>query len=74
MAEFKTIIANEYGVEFYSISGRNHQANAIVERVRQTIGNILHTFKIQEVDLKDENPWKGILAFTMFVIQSTILC
>ena len=40
-----------------SISIRNSQANTIVEIVHQTIGNIIHTFKIQEVDLDNENPW-----------------
>ena len=54
------------------ISVRNPQANAIVERVHQTIGNIICTFKIQETDLDNENPWEEILSSTMFAIRSTV--
>ena len=42
--------------EFHS--ARNPQTNAIVKRVHQTISNIIRTFKIQEMDLDDENPWE----------------
>ena len=43
-----------------------------MERVRQTIGNIIHAFTIQEMDLDDENPWEWILSSTMFAILSTM--
>ena len=43
LAEFKTMMANDYGIPCNSISVRNPQANAIVERVHQTIGNIMRT-------------------------------
>ena len=51
---------------------KNPQANAIVERLHQTIGNIIRTFKIQQMDLDNENPWEGILSSTMFAIRSTV--
>ena len=72
LAKFKTMIANNYGILCNSISIRNPQANAIVERVHQTIGNIIHTFIIQEMDLDNKSPWEGILSSTMFAIQSTV--
>ena len=50
------MMENDYGIPFNSISVRNLQANAIVERVQQTIGNIIRTFKIKEMDLDNENP------------------
>ena len=56
LAEFKTIMANDYGIPCSSISVRNPQANSIVERVHQTIGNIVCTFTIQQIDLDNENP------------------
>ena len=46
LAEFKTMIANYYGISWNTISVRNLQANAIAERVHQTIGNIIRTFII----------------------------
>ena len=43
-----------------------------MERVHQTIGNIMLTFIIQEMDLNNENPWEGTLLSTMFAIQSIV--
>ena len=50
LAEFKIMMENDYGISCSPISVRNPQANAIVERVHQTIGNIIRTFKTQEID------------------------
>ena len=66
------MIANDYGILCRPISTRNPQTNAIVEMLHQTIGNIIHTFKIQEIDLDNEIPWEGILSSTMFAIQPTV--
>ena len=40
-------MANDNGISFSPISTRTSQANKIVERVHQTIGNIICTFTIQ---------------------------
>ena len=53
-------------------ASRNPQANAILERMHQTIGNILRTFKVQNMVLDDENPWDGILASTMFALRAMV--
>ena len=37
LAEFGEIIINDYGITVKSITSRNTQANAILERVHQTI-------------------------------------
>jgi hypothetical protein len=47
------------------------QANAIVERVHQVIGNIILTFELENNYLDDNDPWKGILSATAFALQST---
>ena len=44
----------------------------MVERVHQTIGNIICTVNIQYVDLNNENPWEGFLSLTMFAIRFTM--
>ena len=41
-----------------------------MERVHQTIGNILCTFQIQEMDLDNENSWEGILSSSLFAIAT----
>ena len=55
LTKFKTMMANDYRILCNFISVRNLQANAIVERVHQTIENIIRTFKIQEMDLDNDN-------------------
>ena len=65
----KLMMTIDYGTLCNSISTRNPQVKSIVGRVHQTIGNMIRTFKIQEIDFKDNKPWKGILLSTMFVLQ-----
>jgi hypothetical protein len=62
---------NDYGVKKKPITTRNPQANKIVERVHQTIGNIFQTFELHDNYLDEEDPWKGILAVTAFAIHAT---
>ena len=69
MAEFSQMIKRDYGIKPKPITTRNPQANAILERVHQTIGNILCTFNVKSIDAED--PWKGILKTTIFVVRAT---
>ena len=62
----------DYRIPYSPISVRNPQANAIVERGHQIIGDSICTFKIQHMDLDNENPWEGVLLSTMFAIQSMV--
>ena len=68
--EFQKML-DDYGVKKKPITTRNPQANAIVERVHQVIGNIVRTFELQENYLDEDDPWAGILAATAFAIRST---
>ena len=56
LAEFKTMIQADYVITVKPITSRNPQANSILERVHQTIGNIILTFQVQDMVLDDENP------------------
>ena len=69
LAKFKIMMANDYGIPCSPISVRNPQANAIVERVHQTIGNIIRAFKIQQMDLDNENPWA--VSYTHLTLPTT---
>jgi transposase InsO family protein len=69
LGEFREMIINDYGIELSPITVRNPQANAILERIHQTIGNILRTFELQHSDGTDEI--EGILAATMFAVRAT---
>jgi transposase InsO family protein len=67
--DFQNMITNDYGIKKKPISARNPQANAIIERVHQVIGNIIRTFELQENYLDEDDPWKGILSAT--AVRST---
>jgi hypothetical protein len=69
MAEFAKIVKNDCGLKLEPVTTRNPQANAIIERVHQTIGNIIRTFKVQSMDSDD--PWTGTLAAAMFAVRAT---
>ena len=52
-----------------TMTTRNTQANAIVERVHQTIDNVIRTMKVYNQDLDQEEPFKEVISAT---IQSTV--
>ena len=65
------MIKTDYGVKVRPITTRNPQANAIVERVHQMIGNMIRTFELYDNDgIDDDDPWSGILAAVM-TMQAT---
>ena len=65
------MIKNDYGFKGKPTTIRDPQANAIVERVHQVIGNIIQTFELETNDLDEDDPWKGILSATAFAVRST---
>ena len=68
---FQDMIKDDYGLTCKPISTRNPQANAIIERVHQVIGNIIRTFELEDNYLDEEDPWKGILSAAAFTVRST---
>ena len=70
MAEFTKMCEREYGLTKRPITTRNPQANSVLERIHQTIGNMIRTFQPQDLD--EEDPWSGILSATMFAVRSTV--
>ena len=67
------MVEQDYGIKINRITTRNPQANTILERVHQTIGNIIRTMKVQDMVLDDENPLDGVLSSMSlhYVLQST---
>ena len=73
MAEFSTMVQDDCGIKKKPITKSNPQANAIVERVHQTIGNMIRTFEIQaNPDPDESDPWSGILTAVAFAVRSTV--
>eukprot|EP00957_Ditylum_brightwellii_P003356 254388-Ditylum_brightwellii.AAC.1 len=72
MKGFITLIWDEYGIKRKPITTRDPQANSIVERSHQTIGNLLRTFEPGSAELDPEDPRSRILSAMIFALQSTI--
>jgi transposase InsO family protein len=69
--DFQQMIKEDYAIKAKPITVRNPQANAIVERVHQVLGNIIRTFELESNYLDEEDTWKGILSATAFAVRST---
>ena len=69
MAELAKMCQNDYGLKRKPITARNPQSNVIIERIHQTIGNIIRTFDVS--NSVNNDPWSGILAATMFAVRAT---
>ena len=73
MAECTTMLENDYGLTKQPITKRNPQVNAIVERVHQTIGNMLRTFQVHRQEEQEEGlPWDGIMSAIRFAVRATV--
>jgi hypothetical protein len=55
-----------------AINTRNPQANAILERIHATIGNIIRTHQVLDTELDEGDPWSGILAAAMYATRAMI--
>ena len=72
MKEVIQMIEQDYGITRRPITTRNPQANSILERAHQTIGNILRTFQVNNHELEQDDPWTGILLAVIFAMRSTV--
>ena len=62
---------DEFNQRVKTISVQNPQANSVLERIHQTMSNMLKTFQVYARDDMDEDPWTGLLSATMFALRST---
>ena len=67
---FKQLCAN-YGMKLKTSGAWNPQANAVIERVHQVLGNMLRTFDLDNAEIDDEDPWSEFISSTCFAIRST---
>ena len=69
------MIQANHGIKVKQITSRNSQANSILERVHQSTGNILRTFKVQNL-VRDISIYHVCLACSLkhynVIYQSTI--
>jgi hypothetical protein len=72
MAEFATMVKQDYGITVKAITTRNPQANVILERIHATIRNRIRTHQVLYTELDESNPWSGISAAAMYATRATI--
>ena len=72
MGLFATMVSEDYNIKKRPITVRNPQANAILERIHQTLGNIIRTFELHTNSEDIEESWNGVLSAAMFALRSTI--
>ena len=59
------------GLKSVSTTVKNPQAN-FVERVHQTLGNMLRSYQLEDHDFDYQDPWSQILANCAWAIRSTV--
>ena len=69
-AQFLQTCTN-YGVKAKVTTSHNPQANGIIERVHQVLGNLLRTLNITNIQLETMDAWRSILSEVAFAIRST---
>eukprot|EP00957_Ditylum_brightwellii_P192251 14634967-Ditylum_brightwellii.AAC.1 len=62
MAEFTEMIASGYGVKKKPITVRHPQTNSIIERIHQTIGNMIRLSEVHHTNIDEKDLWTGILS------------
>ena len=73
MAEFTRMVINDHGIKKKPVTARNPQANSTLERVHQTIGDMICTFRTQDMEGIDcDDPWSGVSAAAGFAVRATV--
>jgi len=68
--DFKQL-CKDFGLKSKPTTVRNPQANAILERVHQVVGNMLRTKELEKRSFTEDDPWGEVLASIAWAIQST---
>jgi cation transport regulator ChaB len=68
--EFQELLQS-YGVKSVATTVKNPQAN-FFQHVHQTLGNMLHSHKLDDRDFDFQDPWSQILSNCAWAIRSTV--
>jgi len=69
-AEFANTLTN-YGIKCVPTTIKNPAAN-MVERIHQTLGNLLRVYELENYEFPRGDPWSNILASAAWAIRSTV--
>ena len=70
---FRQTLQDDYGIELRLITTADPQANAVVERTHQVIGNMLRTMSLEDMYLLPPpyDPFAGVISAIGYAIRST---
>lgn len=72
-AEVASALRNQYGINRKLITTRNPQANAMVERIHQVVGDMIRTRAISgPEDLDPDFQWQGVLSAVRHAVRSIV--
>jgi len=74
-SEFKKLfkeMCDNYGLETKRSTAYNPQGNSMIERIHQVLQNALLSFKMEELELDDHDPWSPFLSSAAWAIRSTV--
>ena len=66
---FKAMCEN-FGIKTHPTTSYNPQANSVLERIHQVLGNMLRTQQIED-NITSQQPWENFLAAAAWAIRST---
>eukprot|EP00957_Ditylum_brightwellii_P129253 9859868-Ditylum_brightwellii.AAC.1 len=72
MAALTEKIASDYGVKKIPLTARNSQTKSIIERIHQTIGNMIRSFEVHGTSIDEKDPWTGIFSTVRFTTRATV--
>ena len=61
----------EYRIDYKPSTSGNNTFNTTLERIHQSLGDLVQTFNIAQTYVDKDDPWLGILDAAAFVIIST---
>ena len=56
MGEFARTVERDYGITRKPSTTRNPQTKSIIERIHQTIGNIIHSVQKRHLEVDEQDP------------------
>ena len=68
--DFKELCEN-YGMKLKKSGAWNPQANSIVQRIHQVLGNMMRTFDLDNADVNEEDLWSEFISSTCYAIRTT---
>lgn len=74
MAEFAEMVESDYGILRKPCTVRNPQANSILERIHLTIGNLLRSFDLKDLEegFTFGEAFEGLLSAVRFATRATV--